>query len=88
MGTFLANEIKYFKQMPLSAVLFSSFSTSWNLEIDTNVSFLAVYSQYGLVIKACERGTFVQIKVYERSTFSVKIVSKEQGFETGLSLPA
>jgi len=42
----------------------------------TNISFLAVYSQNGLVMNACERGNFVEIKVYERSTFSVKMVYK------------
>jgi len=40
------------------------------------ISFSAIYSQYGAVMKGYERGAFFQLQVYERVTFSVKMVYK------------
>ena len=38
--------------------------------------FLAIYSKYGPVTKACERYTFSKLRVCERGSFSVKKVDK------------
>jgi len=40
------------------------------------IFFSAIYSQYHAVMKAYEKGTFFQLQVYERVTFSVKMVYK------------
>ena len=57
------------------AVLFNLLSTSWKRQEDS-FFFLVIYSQYGPVVKACEKGTFFQLKEYERDSFSVKMVYK------------
>ena len=40
--------------------------------------FLAIYSKYGPVTKACERYTFSKLRVCERGSFSVKKVDKRE----------
>ena len=44
-----------------------------------NNSFFAIFSLYETVMKECERGSFFQLKVYERRTFPVKKVYDIRG---------
>ena len=54
----------------------------------TSFPFLAICSQYAPLMKACERGAFFQLKLYERDTFPVKMVYKTvRGQTSGRSLP-
>ena len=52
---------------------------SWQYMKMTRFLFWAIYSQYSPVMNACERSTFIQVKVYERGTFSIKMVYKRVG---------
>ena len=45
-----------------------------HMKLTRRLPFLAIYSKYGSVMKERERGTFFQLKAYERGTFSVKMV--------------